>query len=304
MFPDALVQQLNVLQTRQQRLENQASSGQRVQVPSDDPSAARLVLDMQAESQEVTQYQANISTLQQQSTTSASAMQQLKTIADRAGEIATQADGTASPQDLNNYATEVTQLIQQAAQLMNTQFQGSYVFGGTNTSKPPYAVATDSSGNITSVTYQGNTSTAQVEIAKGEMLSVQTVGANTTGSGPQGLITDSRTGADFFNHLISLQNNLKAGNTAAISSTDQANVSTDDQNIITQIASNAAVQSNLTTASTMASTRTTSLTQLISNQADADLAQTITQLSQTQNAYNAALQSGASVMQLSLLNYL
>ena len=304
MFPDALVQQLNVLQARQQQLANEASSGQRVQLPSDDPSAARLVLDMQAENRQVTQYKTNISTLQQQATSSAAAMQQLKTIADRAGEIATQADGTASQQDLDNYAAEVTQLIQQAAQIMNSQFQGSYLFGGTKSGQPPFTIAADSNGNVISVTYQGNVSTAQVEIAKGDTLSVQTVGANTSGSGANGLITDSRNGADFFNHLISLQNNLKAGNTATISSTDQANLTIDDQNIITQIASNAAIQGRLNTASTIANSRTTSLNQLVSNLADADLSQTITQLSQTQNAYTAALQSGAAIMKLSLLNYL
>ena len=304
MFPDALVQQLNVLQARQQQLANEASSGQRVQLPSDDPSAARLVLDMQAENRQVTQYKTNISTLQQQATSSAAAMQQLKTIADRAGEIATQADGTASQQDLDNYAAEVTQLIQQAAQIMNSQFQGSYLFGGTKSGQPPFTIAADSNGNVISVTYQGNVSTAQVEIAKGDTLSVQTVGANTSGSGANGLITDSRNGADLFNHLISLQNNLKAGNTATISSTDQANLTIDDQNIITQIASNAAIQGRLNTASTIANSRTTSLNQLVSNLADADLSQTITQLSQTQNAYSAALQSGAAIMKLSLLNYL
>ena len=304
MFPDALVAQLNMLQQRQQQLQTEAATGLRVQLPSDDPSATRLVLDMQGESQQVSQYKANISTLLQQATASSSAMQQLKTIADRAGEIATQADGTSSQQDLTNYATEVTQLIQQAAQIMNTQFQGDYLFGGTQTSQPPYVVATDSNGTITGVTYEGNTTTAQVEIAQGDTVSVQTIGANTTGGGPQGLITDTRSGADLFNHLISLQNNLRAGNTAAITSTDQANLSKDDQNIITQIASNAAIQDRLNTASSIADTRTAALTQLISNQADADMAQTITQLSQTQNAYSAALQSGAAIMQLSILNYL
>ena len=42
----------------------------------------------------------------------------------------------------------------------------------------------------------------------------------------------------------------------------------------------------------------------MSNDTNADLAQTLTQLSQTQTAYQAALESGTMVMGLSLLEFL
>jgi flagellin-like hook-associated protein FlgL len=42
----------------------------------------------------------------------------------------------------------------------------------------------------------------------------------------------------------------------------------------------------------------------ISQEADADLAQTIVQLTQTQTAYQAALQSGGQILSQSLLDYL
>ena len=43
---------------------------------------------------------------------------------------------------------------------------------------------------------------------------------------------------------------------------------------------------------------------MISRAADADLVQTLVQLNQAQNSYQAALQSGSKIMQLSLLNYI
>jgi flagellar hook-associated protein 3 FlgL len=304
MFPEALIEQLNQLGLQQQQLQMQAATGQRVRLPEDDPSAMRRVLDMQAEDSRWTQYQSNISRLQEQATASSSTMQDLKTISDRIGEIATLADGTKSQQDLNTYAAEVTQLIQQAAQLMNAQFQGNYLFGGTLSNQSPFVVATDSNGNVTGVSYRGNASVTGAEIAPSVTLSVQTVGANTTGSGPQGLITDSRSGADFFNHMISLQNHLLAGDTAAIANTDHAQLALDEQNIISQIATNAAIQSRLDTADSVTKDRSASLQKLISNEADADLAQTLTRLNQTQTAYTAALQTGAKILNLSLLDYL
>jgi flagellar hook-associated protein 3 FlgL len=51
------------------------------------------------------------------------------------------------------------------------------------------------------------------------------------------------------------------------------------------------------------STRSLSVGQLISNEADADLSQTLVQLNQTQTAYQAALQSASIVMATSLLGY-
>jgi len=165
-------------------------------LPEDDPAAMQRVLNLQAESLSNTQYQNNIAALQNKATSTYGAINGLKTISDRAGEIATLADGTKSPQDLAAYATEVNGLIQQAVQLANTKYQGDYILAGTTTGAAPFVATTDSSGNVTAVTYQGNTSVAQSEIAQMSPPRPD-LGANTTGSGPRGLITDSRYGADF-----------------------------------------------------------------------------------------------------------
>jgi flagellar hook-associated protein 3 FlgL len=129
-------------------------------------------------------------------------------------------------------------------------------------------------------------------------------GANSSGTGPYGLITDSRNGADLFNHLIQLQQNLSSGNTSAITATDSKNLQKDEDNVTYQVANNGNVQARLNTAASLASTQTNSLTTDISNASGADLAQTLTELSQTQTAYQAALASSASIMQLSILNYI
>ena len=48
IFPDSLVNQLAKLTIRQNRLQNQVATGQRIELPEDDPSAMRRVLDLQA----------------------------------------------------------------------------------------------------------------------------------------------------------------------------------------------------------------------------------------------------------------
>ncbi len=303
-FTNSLVNQLNLLASRQYKLQSQAATGQRISAPEDDPAAVQRTLGLNHEAGALQQYTDNISRLQERATSSFDALKAVKAISDRAGEIATLADGTKSSEELRIYATEITQLIQQAAQLLNSKQRGDYVFGGTASGQPPFSVATDANGNVTSVTYNGNTSVAEADIASGVGLSVDVPGANSSGSGPRGLVSDSRTGADFFNHLISLQNNLLAGDATAVANTDRAALLNDEENFLYHIGNLGAVQTRLETAATFAGSRSLSLDQMISKEADADITETLVQLNQAQYAYQAALQSGAGIMGRSLLDYL
>ena len=305
-FPESLTRQLASLSARQNQLQNQAATGKRISQLDDDPTIMRQVLDLQVQDSQIGQYRNNISSLQSQAIGSYSAISGLQSLSARAGEIATLADGTRSPQELSVYAKEITQLIQQGVQLMNSTWEGSYLFGGTQSSQPPFVAANDANGNVTSVAYQGNESVPTAEIAAGATVSALVPGANTSGSGPSGVITDTRTGADFFNHLIALQNHLLAGDTATIAATDRAALAKDEDNIISHIAANGLLQSNLTTADSLAAAQSLSVKQRVSDQSDADLAETLTQLSATQVAYQAALQSGATLLNQSqsLLDYL
>jgi flagellar hook-associated protein 3 FlgL len=305
-FATNFLNTVNSLTQQQNKLQNEASTGLKVQLPEDNPSAMADVLNLQSNSTANAQYQTNIQTLQSAATTSSSAMTSLQTIINRVNEIATAAsNGTTSSTQYADYTTEVGQLIQQALQLGNTQdADGNYIFSGTNTTTKPFVATTDSSGNVTGVTYQGNSEVASAEIAPNVTISAQTPGANTTGSGATGLFTDSNSGADLFNHMISLQQDLKAGNTAAISANDVPELVKDDNNIIYQISANGVAQSSLQSASAIATTNGTNITTQISNESNADLATVLTQLEQTQNSYQAALASGAQIFGLSLLNYL
>ena len=97
---------------------------------------------------------------------------------------------------------------------------------------------------------------------------------------------------------------MTAGNTTAVTSTDTANLQKDENNIAYQVANNGVMQNQLTAAGTFATSSSQSLSQMISNSSSADMMTTLVQLNQAQTSYQAALQSGAKIMQLSLLNYI
>ena len=306
-YVNALVDQVNTLSGQMNTLENEETTGLSVQAPSDNPDAMETTLNDLSSQATQQQYSSNITTAQAQANSVFSVLQSLQSITSQAETITTEAgSGTNSQTDLNNYASQVTSLIQQAVELVNTQdpATGQYLFGGTNSGQQPFTAATDADGNVTGVTYQGNSSVNQTQVSSGTSVAVEVPGANTSGSGAYGLITDSRTGADLFNHLIQLQQDLSSGDTSAATTTDSKNIQNDEDNMTYQVANNGNVQAQLDTASSLASTQTTALGSDVTNASGADLVNTLTRLNQVQTAYQAALESSTTIMQLSIIDFL
>jgi flagellar hook-associated protein 3 FlgL len=192
---------------------------------------------------------------------------------------------------MQSYGTETNQLIEQAVQTANTEFDGSYIYGGTASSTPPFTVTRDSSGDITNVTYAGNTSQASIPLS-----SSTSVSASTDGTTNQGIAT-------FLNNLITLRDGLNNGDTTAVTNV-QAGLTDGENTIVSAIATNGGIQSRIQAAQTEQTSQTTNLQTDMSSVVDADLPTTITKLDQVQTAYQAALQSAVSTMQLSILNYI
>jgi flagellar hook-associated protein 3 FlgL len=306
-YTESMLNQFNTLISTEDNLQSEVSTGLSVTAPSDNPTAMTDTLNDLANQAAQTQYSSNISSLQTTATSVYNAMDSLQNVVSSADEIATSAtSGTAPQSKLDNYASQVQQLIQQAVSLANTKdsVSGQYLFGGTGATSAPFTTTTDAStGDVTAVTYQGNSAVNQVPIGTNTTVTVDVPGVNTSGSGTRGLFTDSQSGADLFNHLIALQKDLTSGDTSAIT-TDSANLQKDENNLTYQVASNGAVQTRLNNAATIATNQGTSLSTDITNASGADLVQTMVQLNQAQTSYQAALQSSAQIMQLSILNYL
>jgi flagellar hook-associated protein 3 FlgL len=288
---NGIVNQIDSLATQQATLQNEVSTGQKISEPEDDPSGVNTALTLESEMRALQQYGNNASQALTVAQSSSAGLTSLKSVSDRAGELATLGTGTLGASAMQSYGTETNQLIEQAVQTANTQFNGSYIYGGTASSTPPFTVTRDSSGNITAVTYAGNTSQASIPLSTSTSVAPTTDGTTNTGI------------ASFLNNLISLRNALNSGDTTAVASV-QSGLSTDEDTIVTAIATNGGIQSRIQAAQTEQTSQTTNLQTDMSSVVNADLPTTITKLDQVQTAYQAALQSAVSTMQLSILNYI
>jgi flagellar hook-associated protein 3 FlgL len=306
-YTSTMLDQFSSLQTQMDNLQSQVSTGLSIQSSSDNPTAMDETLTDLTQKAKQTQYTSNIDSLQTRANTIYSTLDSLQTIVSKASEIATTAaSGTSNSTSMTNYADEVNSLLNEVVSAANTKdpTTGDYLFGGTESSTTPYTSTTDSSGNITSVTYNGNSSVNAARISDTQTVSIDIPGENTTGTGTRGLITDSTSGADMINHLISLRDDLESGDTTAISATDSPNLTKDEDNITYQVAHNGTLQNQLSAASTLASGNTTTLNTDITNSSSASLTAVATELTSAETAYQAALETSAKIQQLSILNYI
>lgn len=287
-----MVTQIQNMDAQQSALQEEVSSGQAVTEPSDNPSVMNTVMNLVSENRQLTQYSSNASTALEISQASYAGLSQLKNLTDQVNELATQAnDGTDSSSQLASFGTSVNQLIEEAVQMGNTQYNNNYLYAGTATSTPPFTATRDSAGNITGVTYAGNSQQAQIPVSSTANISPSTSG--TTNSGI----------ADLINQMVTLRDAMNSNNTSTIA-TSAASLVTGEDTVISAVAENGAIQTRITTEQSQQTSLSTSLATIISDKASADLPSTLVKLNQVQTAYQAVLESSARIMQSSLLDYI
>jgi len=288
---EQIVRQIQNLGVAQAKLQTQVGTGQRIAQLEDDPVAAGRVLDRQSERRRVDQFILNADRALQISQSTFSGLTSLKDISDRVTEIGTLGQSAQNPESLQAYASELNQLIEQAVQVGNSKFGNDYIYAGTAVDTPPYTVTRDAAGNVTAVAYAGNSTQAQVALSDTASVAPGTSGATNLGI------------RDFVNQIVALRDALNANNPAGITAAQTALISTEDV-LVSAISEQGAVEMRIDVNKAQQETLGTNLESLISTDTSTDMASTIVKLNQTQLSYQAALQSSASIMRLSLLDYL
>ncbi|MBI3803034.1 MAG: flagellar hook-associated protein FlgL [Nitrospirae bacterium] len=120
-------------------LQEQVSSGKRINRPSDDPTGEPLVLNYGKTLATTDQYLRNIDRGDSLMTQSDSTLQDVSDQLQRAHELAIQmANATNSPADRANAAKEVKEIFGQLVAMGNRSVEGRYLFAGDQTTTIPF----------------------------------------------------------------------------------------------------------------------------------------------------------------------
>ena len=187
---------------------------------------------------------------------------------------------------LNDYAVQMTQLINQAITIANSSYNDNYLFSGTAVKTKPFTLAADG----TSVDYAGNTSTMKRDIAPGIAITINTDGVDAFN--------------DFFNALILAKHGLETDN-----STEMSTALGDISDALTTMnqsrTNNAALLRQVETGIEHLETTQNELKALLSLKEDANMAEAISMFTLQQTTYQTVLDvSSRAISALNLFDVL
>ena len=165
--------QIQTQQYSMSQLEEEVSTGQKFQLPSQDPADAAQAIQLTSILVQNTQFDTNAKYGSALLNTTDGALTTISQALTSAQGLDTSGIGTTtSATEKTALAQQVQGLIQQVVNAANTTYEGQYVFGGTQDASPPFTITANG------VAYSGDQQSLSTSIGPG-MMEATTVDGNT-----------------------------------------------------------------------------------------------------------------------------
>lgn len=271
--------------------QNQLASGKKITRPSQDPVVATMGIAYRTDVSHVEQYQKNVTNAYKWLDSSDDTLKQVDDVLNRVRELTNEAStDTYTADQRKAIGTEVDQLTQQLVSLGNTQVGGQYIFSGSDSANPLLTQAAD--GTVTINQTALNNPDFSVAVNDGIKMAINV--------NPNQVFTSS-----LFSDLNDLKNALNGGSaTGSDISNYLGKIDTHLDALSNAQADLGAKTNRIDMTKNRLDAQKTIATQVMSDNEDADYAETIVKLNQQQNVYNASLSVGAKIIQTSLVDFL
>jgi len=159
-------------------LQEQISTGSRINRISDDPAAGYRVLGLNTNVKSLENYINNLSEVISILELSSTIVENIKSNYTETQIRLTQISSGIYDEAARKITAEgINDILEQTVSLTNTKHMDQHLFGGTNTGSAPYTVER-TNGKITRVTYQGSFENRDIEVAPGMESSAFYIGDN------------------------------------------------------------------------------------------------------------------------------
>lgn len=165
------------------------ASGNRVQEPSDDPTAMVNINSYSNQLDEIDQFKSNITSGRNNLENSEATMSQLSSVMQRVRELTVQANNdTLSKEDRESISSEIDERLEQVVNLANSEVAGKYLFSGTETTgEQPFNVERNGNGEIVDVSYNGDFNPTEAKTGEGEAVDKNILGSRLFQATNQGI---------------------------------------------------------------------------------------------------------------------
>lgn len=273
---------------RADRVQRQLSTNRRIERASDDPTGASMAMQHRKNIAFEAQMRRNLENGTAFLNVTESALDGVTELLQRSRELTVQgATGTLGPNEKTNIAAELNQIIQQLAQVANTNFGGAYIFSGHQTQTAAYNLA----GNPpAAVTWQGDSGQRVRQISAQDAVAVNVIGDSVFGT--------------MFDDLIALRDNLNANAPTTTVNDSLADIDRALDRVLNARADVGARLNRFEATTNRSLEADTNLQELRAGIEDIDITETIIQFTAAQNALEAALGAIGRTSNMSLLNFL
>lgn len=309
--------------TNMKTLQNQLASGSQIQKASENPYTASRSMQLHAEISANKQYNENIKDVSNLLDTTDTALSQMGNVFGRIETLLVNAGNGAYGQDeRTSIQDEVKEKVNELSQILNTSFDGSYIFGGTKTASKPTTVVdgvlqyADKDGN--GIGNNGNNGT-NVAVPITDTTTQNQLKSDLKVDISEGVKTDyNKTAVDVLefkdkdgkaiNVSDLLANIIKdlgsGGTTNNLTTTHLSDIQSVTANLLQKRSEVGTLQNRMDSAQTNNETQNYNMTDILSKTEDIDFAETTMQYSMMQTVYTAALQTSAKILPMTILSYL
>ncbi|WP_274362506.1 flagellar hook-associated protein FlgL [Paenibacillus thermotolerans] len=294
MMNTQLLRNLNSNLTRMNNLQDQLTTGRRINRPSDDPVGLSYAMRYRSDLSATDQYQENVDTALSWLEFTDTMLNQAGSVFQRARELTVQgANGTNSELALDAIKEEMKELYNQLVQIGNSEFNGKHVFNGQRTDVNPFT-----EGNAANESTDDGI--IEFEIGVGVRVPVNVPGNQVFGSlKPDGTPVDDNA----FKVLQNISDALDREDFDAVRE-GLGKLDSRIDKFLEIRADLGAKMNRVELANERLKDISINLQTLQTKTEDADYAEVITNLKTSENVYQASLSVGAQIIRPSLVDFL
>ncbi len=277
---DLVSRRLSGLRAKYQQTALEATTGQRVNAPSDDPVATAEATRVRASLAQAQGNERTINLVKGDVEMAEAALAQAGDILQRMREIAMAGNnGANGPNQRHALAIEAEQLVSQFIEIANAKGSQGYLFAGTNWDSAAFSAAGE---------FQGNDGQHLVQTGAGEPIAVNVSGAQAfTASGGRDVIQDLR-------NVVS---NLQANDSAAVLATLDGLQASHDQ-VLRERSHAGLILNRLELSNTILQQTDLDLSRRETDVVTADPTATFSRLSQLEGAINNSVTVGKRLLEI------
>ncbi|MFW5896488.1 MAG: flagellar hook-associated protein FlgL [Bacillota bacterium] len=280
--------------TRLSRLQEQLSSGSRINRPSDDPGGTMRVMQIKSTLEEIEGFRSNASAAHDWMSATESTLAEISDVVQHVRELAVRGSTDALPQESRDaLADEVTESLDHLFSLANSQHVGRYLFGGYKSDEAPYG------GDAgTGFTYSGDSGSITRKIGPDVEIQMNVPGTwGATAEDAPGFLEK------LLNTTAQVRDDLSSGDLDAV---NDGIVDLDERQdeVLSARSSLGSRMNRLQMSENRLEDMDLSLKRMLSETADVDIAEAVMNLNMTERAYNVTLATGARILPQTLLDYL